>query len=432
MDGPVRQRPSPMPGAGITLDFDRLELRDASGARVALRRQAMAVLHCLARQPDRTVTKDELMCAVWPGVVVTDDSLVQCVRDIRRALGDRDHRIVQTETRCGYRLVRPLSPTPTPAAGDAAAAPVFRQDIRFAVNESDGVRIAFAASGGGPSTLVRAPHWMTHLEWDWCSAVYGPWIQRWSRHHRLIRYDPRGCGLSDRSVPWGTLDQQVRDLETVVDAAGLERFALLALSGGAAIAIRYAARHPGRVSHLLTLGGFARGLLHRRARARASRTLDALCRLVEEGWGQDNPAFRQLFTSQMFPGANAQQSRSFNELQRVACSPQEAASLQRHVADFDATADLCEVRCPTLVMHSAHDARVPFEEGRLIASMIADARLEPIDSANHTPLKGEPAFEQINGLIDEFLFDSGARECIDPRQGAARRATLRAVGAAKG
>lgn len=133
----------------------------------------------------------------------------------------------------------------------------------------------------------------------------------------------------------------MRDLE-IVDAAELERFALLALSGGAAIAIRFAARHPARVSHLLTLGGFARGLLHRRARARASRTLDALCRLVEEGWGQDNPAFRQLFASQMFPGANAQQSRSFNELQRVACSPQEAASLQRHVADFDATADLHE------------------------------------------------------------------------------------------
>ena len=225
MDGPVRQRPNAMPSAGITLDLDRLELRDAGGARVALRRQAMAVLHCLARQPDRTVTKDELMSAVWPGIVVTDDSLVQCVRDIRRALGDVDHRIVQTDARCGYRLVRPLpptpTPTPTPAADDAAAASVFRQDIRFAVNEGDGVRIAFAPRGGGPSTLVRAPHWMTHLEWDWCSAVYGPWIQRWSRHHKLVRYDSRGCGLSDRGVPWGTLDQQVCDLERLSMPQGL-------------------------------------------------------------------------------------------------------------------------------------------------------------------------------------------------------------------
>ena len=414
--------------AGITLDLDCLELRDACGSRIALRRQAMAVLECLARHLDRTVTKDELMHAVWRGVVVTDDSMVQCVRDIRRALGDVDHRIVQTDAGRGYRLVP--WPGPIPAADDAPQAPAFRQQIRFGVNGSDGVRIAFAASGAGRPTLVRAPHWMTHLEWDWCSAVYGPWIQRWSQHHRLVRYDPRGCGLSDHGVPWGALDEQVRDLEAVVDAAGLDRFALLALSGGAAIAIRYAARHPGRVSHLAILGGFARGLLRRGEGVRAPQTLDALCRLVEEGWGQDNPAFRQLFTSQMFPGATAEQSRSFNELQRVACSPQEAASLQRHVADFDATADMRDVRCPTLVMHSAHDARVPFEEGRLMASMIADARLEPIDSANHTPLQGEPAFEKINALIDEFVLAPGAGQRAEGSPGALRRASLRAVNVA--
>ena len=428
MEDSARQPRSPLPiVAGITLDLDRLELRDAGGARIALRRQAMAVLECLARHSDRTVTKDELMLAVWRGVVVTDDSLVQCVRDIRRALGDADHLIVQTDARRGYRLVH--LPGPIQAADDAPHAHAFRQQIRFAENRSDGVRLAFAASGAGP-TLVRAPHWMTHLEWDWCSAVYGPWIQRWSQHHRVVRYDPRGSGLSDHGVPWGALDEQVRDLESVVDAAGLDRFALLALSGGAAIAIRYAARHPARVSHLAILGGFARGLLHRGEGARAPQTLDALCRLVEEGWGQDNPAFRQLFTSQMFPGANVEQSRSFNELQRVACSPQEAASLQRQVADFDATADMREVRCPTLVMHSAHDARVPFEEGRLMASMIADARLEPIDSANHTPLQGDPAFEQINVLIDEFLLVPGAGQQADRSPGAPRRATLRVVDAA--
>ena len=131
--------------------------------------------------------------------------------------------------------------------------------------------------------------------------------------------------------------------------------------------------------------------------------IKALGRLIEEGWAQDNASFRQMMTSQMFPGANADEMRSFNDMQRACCTPREAASIRRVIAEFDATAQLREVRCPTLVLHNPHDAMVPLEEAWLVASGIADARLVPFEGQNHVPLCGEPAFALMNRLIDEFV-----------------------------
>src|SRR5262249_33898775 len=193
---------------------------------------------------------------------------------------------------------------------------------------------------------------------------------------RFVRYDGRSYGLSDRNVAPGTLDEAVSDLEAVVDAAGLQRFALYGASGGAAIAIRYAARHPDRVSHLVLLGGFARGALRRAERSISPETFRAMEHLIKAGWGQDNPAFRQLICARLLPGATAEQMKSFNHLQRISCSPRAAAEMLRRVAEFDASEDLTRVRCPTLVLHNPHDPRAPFEEGRLIASSIESARLE--------------------------------------------------------
>ena len=186
-------------------------------------------------------------------------------------------------------------------------------------------------------------------------------------------------------------------------SAGLDRFALLGGTGGAAVAIRYAARHPDRVSGLVLLGGYARGLLRRSLGSAAVENFNAMLRLLEDGWAQDNPAFRQLMTSLHWPAATLQQMQSFNELQRVSCEPRTAADLLRRHAEFDATDDLPVVRCPTLVLHSPRDARVPFEEGRRIAAAIPGARLEPFESPDHTPLSGEPAFEYVQQLMEEFL-----------------------------
>lgn len=282
----------------------------------------------------------------------------------------------------------------------------FRQQIRFATT-GDGVKVAFAESGQG-TPLVRAGHWMTHLEWDWQSTVWGPLIQALSSHHHLYRYDSRGCGLSDRGISFVGLEEMVADLEAVADEAGLQRFALLGASQGGAAAIVYAARHPERVAKLVLLDAFARGLLVRQPGAAQQDMIDAMARLVLGGWGQDNAAFRQMFTTQFFPGATREQADAFNDLQRLSCAPAHAERLVRASAAIDASHWLPGVRCPTLVMHCRGDSRVPFEEGRFIASAIAQARFEPLDSMNHTPLHGEPAFDKMLSLIDEFLAGDSA------------------------
>lgn len=277
------------------------------------------------------------------------------------------------------------------------------QQIRFATS-ADGTKIAFAATGEG-APLVRAGHWMTHLDWDWRTPIWGPWIQAWSAGHQLFRYDSRGSGLSDREVDSVTLEDHIDDLEAVVDSAGLDRFALVGASQGGAIAIGYAARHPHRVRAMVLLDAFARGALVRDPGQR--EVVEAMARLVGEGWGQDNPAFRQMFTTQFFPDATRAQADAFNEQQRLSCSPAHAQRWVRAMARLDASALLARVSCPTLVLHCRGDARVPFEEGRLLASSIAQARFEPLESANHLPLQGEPAFERAAALIREFLQGAG-------------------------
>ena len=287
----------------------------------------------------------------------------------------------------------------------------WQQTIRFAT-AADRVRIAFAQSGHG-DPLVRAAHWMTHLEWEPQTPVWGPWLRALSRRNRLLRYDTRGTGLSDRDPPSMSLDAQLSDLESVVDAAGLQQFALLGMSWGGAIAIRYAARHPERVSRLLLFDAFARGPLARGSGSVPQAAFEAMCTLVETGWGQDNPAFRQMFTTQFWPRATLEHWQAFNELQRRSCTPEFAVRLIRMTAAVDVSADLAQVRCPTLVLHCRGDQRAPFEEGRLVAAGIPGARFEPLSSDNHVPLYGEPAFETALSLVDGFLARAASAGTFD-------------------
>lgn len=395
-----------LPGHFV-FDVQHRELRDASGHCVPLRRQTSAVLHCLALRAGFVVTKEELMQRVWPGVVVGDDSLVQCVLELRRALGDTERRTVRTEPRVGYRLL-PANSLPGTSVGDDLHSPQlsFEQEIAFATSY-DGIRVAFATAGVGPA-VVRTAHWMTHLDWDWRSPVMGPMLRRLADRYRLVRYDGRGCGLSDRGVSVATLDDEVRDLDSVANAAGLGRFSLIGRSQGAAIAIRYAARNPERVCGLVIVGGFARGALRRGERSSSPKDYDAVCHLLLQGWGQDNAALRQLFTTYMFPDATPEQIESFNHMQRVSASPQDAAVIHRMVAEYDASPDLTDVCCPTLVLHNPNDSLVPFEEARLIAAGIPGARLETFAGRNHTPLPGTPEYEPAMHCIEAFLARTGA------------------------
>lgn len=288
--------------------------------------------------------------------------------------------------------------------------PSLKQSIRFCTS-SDGVRIAYATTGAGPP-LVRAAHFLTHLEYDLESPVWRPWLAELSRHRTLVRYDGRGCGLSDRDTTALSIDALVADLEAVVDAAGLKRFPLLGSSQGSAVSIAYAVRHPERVSCLVLLGGFARGAMRRDPTPEQVREAKLLVELVEIGWGRDTPVFRQVFTSLFIPGGTPEQVRWFNELQRLSASPQQAARAIAAFGQIDVSDDAARIACPTLVMHARGDARVPFEEGRRLAARVPGARFVPLESRNHVLLEGEPAlatcFGELHAFVSAHDADAGA------------------------
>ncbi len=274
------------------------------------------------------------------------------------------------------------------------------QQIRFCL--SDGIRIAYAVSGNGPP-ILKAASYITHLEHDWSSPTAQPWLTALNRNHTLIRYDERGTGLSDWDVDDVSFDGWVHDLEAVVASTGLERFALLGISQGGSIAIAYAVRHPDRVSHLILHGAFARGRLRRNPTSQQVEEAETMAKLAELGWGRDNPAFRAVFTMQLLPGGTQEQHRAFNDMQRLSASPQMAARMMRTFDRLDVSDLAPQVRCPTLVTHARNDGRVPFEEGRRIASMIPGARFAPLETANHIPLEGEPALADFLREVEQFL-----------------------------
>ena len=279
--------------------------------------------------------------------------------------------------------------------------PAYQQEIHFC-QTIDGVQLAYAKIGEG-YPLVKTGHWMTHIEHDFDSAIWKPVFRGLSRDNTFIRYDARGNGLSDREVPDVCFEDFVSDLETVVDAAGVDRFALHGLSQGCAVSIAYAVRHPERVSHLILLGGYPLGW-KKRARTQAEREAgEAMVTLVRTGWGQENPAFRQMFTSQFIPDATKEQTNWFNEFQRISSSPADAARNLIANGDVDVMSLLPQVRVPTLVMHSRNDARVPFEAGRRMAAGIPGARFVPLDSQNHAILPSEPAFPRFLEEVRSFL-----------------------------
>jgi pimeloyl-ACP methyl ester carboxylesterase/DNA-binding CsgD family transcriptional regulator len=284
--------------------------------------------------------------------------------------------------------------------------PTSEHQIRFCTT-ADGVNIAWASAGRG-LPLVKTPNWLNHLELDVQSFVWRRWVQRMAKRHTLVRYDARGCGLSDREVEALSLDTQLLDLEAVVEAARLDRFVLYGASQGAAIAIEYAARHPERVSHLVLYGGYLRGARKRDGSGAAVEEADAMLKLVELGWGRENSAFRQIFATQFIPESTQEQLKAFDELQRMTVTPETAAAILSMMHNVDVTASAKRVRCPTLVMHSRGDARIPFEEGRKLASAIAGAEFVPLDSNNHILLEHQSAWERFFVVLEDFLARHGA------------------------
>lgn len=278
----------------------------------------------------------------------------------------------------------------------------MRQSIHFTTS-SDGTRIAWAMAGRGPA-LVRAPTWLSHIEHDWQSPVSRHWIGEFTRSHSLLRIDPRGIGMSQWDIEDLSFEDLVRDVEAAVDAAGLQTFAMVGNSGGAAVAIAYAARHPERVSRLFVWGSYCRGSL-RRGQPSAERLEQAqmLRRLAEIGWGSEEQAFRQVFASLLVPGATKEQWLWFTDRMRLCCTGANAARFLAMMEQIDVQDLARQVRCPTLVLHSRHEARNPYEEGKLTAALIPKAEFVGLASANHILLPDEPAWQQLVGEFRRFM-----------------------------
>jgi len=264
---------------------------------------------------------------------------------------------------------------------------------------ADGTRIAYAVVGEGP-VLVKAPNWLTHLEFEWQSPVWRHWWVELAKHHQVIRFDQRGSGLSDWNVEDTSFASWVSDMEAVVDCIGIDQFAVLGISQGGAVAIEYTAHHPEKVSRLILYGAYSRG---RMMRGGSLEEFEAQITLTRHGWGRNNPAYRQMFTSQFMPEATAEQMNWFNELQRVSTSPEIAATILRELGYIDVMHLLPKIEAPTLVLHARDEERVPFEQGRQIAALIPNSKLIAREGRNHLLIESEPAWQVALAEVRKFL-----------------------------
>ena len=266
----------------------------------------------------------------------------------------------------------------------------------------DGVRIAYATAGKG-APIVKVANWFTHLEFDWKSPVWRHVMEGLAEHRQLVRYDLRGTGLSERDVTEITFENFVTDLGAVVDALRLDRFPLFGLSQGGAVAVDYAIRNPHRVSHLILLGSYARGA------ARRSKEGPALVEMrrtvIRQGWGNDDPSYRQMFGLQLLPEGTPEQLRWFGELERISASTENADKIYAAVASANVRELLPRVTVPTLVLHCRGDRLVPFEMGCELAALIPGARFVALESNNHLILEHEPATEVFFNEVAAFLGD---------------------------
>jgi pimeloyl-ACP methyl ester carboxylesterase/DNA-binding winged helix-turn-helix (wHTH) protein len=389
------------------LDLDRLELRRA-GAAVPIEPQVFDVLAHLVRNRDRAVPKEELLDEVWGSRFVSESALTSRIKSARRAVGDtgRDQRVIRTIHGRGYRFVADVVTDDGRLRASADDA-VAETTIGF-VEVRGGLSLAVATTGTGP-TLVRAATWMTQVDKDAAgSPIWGHWVQCLSRRHRYVRYDPRGCGLSDRDlrgIPLDDLDLWVDDLEAVVAATtatdGSEQVALIGHSQGGPVAIGFAVRHPELVSHLVLFGTYARGMARRDDEVQAEQA-SLHVDLARVGWGTDTGAFREVFAKQFVPRARPEEIDWFTDQLRMTTTAANAPLLEGAFHGLDASDLAREVRVPTLVMHALGDRAVPFEEGRRLARLIPGSRFVPLESDDHILLERDDAFAQLIALVDDF------------------------------
>jgi DNA-binding winged helix-turn-helix (wHTH) protein/pimeloyl-ACP methyl ester carboxylesterase len=390
------------------LDLDAHALRRA-GETVPIEPQVFDLLVALARNAGVMVTKDDLIDAVWEGRIVSDATISARVSAARSAVGDngRDQSIIRTVSRRGFMMVAEVTVCASDAKAAGAPKPAPRQVIRYA-NSQDGTSIAWSSAGDGPPVL-HAWHHFSHLEKDWTSRLLSPALAALAERHCLIRHDIRGCGLSDPMQPEATIDDHVADMKAVADAAGLTQFPIIATLQAAAVAIRFAALYPDRVSRLVLHNAYARGRAIRNGAPDNAENDPFIALLKSGGWGDPANGFMRAWATMVLPMASVDETSELIRLIAQSCTAQTALHHRTVIDRFDVSADLTGVRAPTLVIHARLCSIHPVAEGRRVAAGIPAAEFVEMDSSNTFLIGSDPTFTQVMDATLEFLSDDDTR-----------------------
>ncbi len=383
--------------ANCVLDTDRHQLvRD--GVTIKTEPQVFDLLHLLVRHAGDLVTRDQIIDEVWGGRIVSESAISARINAARTAVGDTgaSQAIIKTVTRRGLQFVAPILPS------EAVAAPMQDggQRVRYATSK-DGTKIAHATTGSGRK-IMRAGHFLTHLEMDWSSVVWRPYLDALGKDHTLVRFDQRGTGLSDRDAQDLGLAAQVQDLASVADAVGLDRFPIFAMSQGVPVAIRFAVDHPDRVACLVLYGGYAEGRALRDG-GQSKESAQAMIAMMQEGWGKPESAFMAAFTSLFCPEASREQLADLVEMQLASTDADRAPGVRMAIDRFTVLDQLANVNVPTLVIHSKGDSVHPYSEGQKLASGIPGADFLTLESVNHILLPDDPAWSEMMKATLEFI-----------------------------
>lgn len=387
------------------IDPGTRELRRA-GEQIDLEPQVFDLLIYLIENKSELVTVDDLIESVWRGRIVSDSAITARISAARKAVGDngKEQRIIKTLPRKGFKWLATVdSLATTPDDNHAESIPATstsdHQKIRFCTS-ANGAQIAYAVTGTGVP-LLRTGHWLTHLEHDWHNPIWRPFLSQLGAQFEVVRYDQRGCGLTDWRITDFCLERFVEDLEAVADASGHKRFVLYATSQGVPVAITYAIRNPERVSHLICHGGYAEGRLVRKDQSEVEQG-EAILKLIEHGWGKSNSPFLKSFTTMYIPDATKEQMDSLVDLQRLSTNTDNAVAIRRAVDNFDVTALLPKVNVKTLVIHADNDGVHPISQGRELAAGIPNSEFVLLDSSNHTVLPEESAWRKFFQELKRF------------------------------
>jgi pimeloyl-ACP methyl ester carboxylesterase/DNA-binding winged helix-turn-helix (wHTH) protein len=388
-----------------SIDVQRVELRHGSKL-LFVEPQVFDVILYLIRKNDRVVSSEELFDNVWGGRIVSLSTLTTRINAARKAVGDNgiDQAVIKTIHRKGYRFVASVvevSNDILPVVAAEIIKPTYiRQDVQFCTS-GNSVRIAYARAGAGPP-IVKVGTWFNHLEYDWDSPVWGHMLHWLARENELVRYDMRGIGLSDNDVQEISFEAFVRDLESVVNAAGLTDFILLGVSDGAAFSIAYAVKHPDRVRKLVILGGYAEGPMMR-SREVDEAQFEASMMMIKPGFGENNRFVKTMFSSMVMPNGTPQQTEWLHMLQSKSKSSENTLRKLVMSGDINIVDLLPQVKAPTIVFHCRDDRHQPFEQGRKLAAGIPRATFVALEGSNHFLQEQDSGWPIFQDEVTSFL-----------------------------